>query len=166
MKTLILKFALFLAFTLYLAVNSYAVPVLQVGAPAGLGDTGSYADYQLSLTNPSEENTAVTFGNTLYLGGVYQNNQVLSLGGSYSLLSGPDWSSVGLPADFNNHGAVLVASVPDGMGGTASASLNVEGNLAFLSSGDNSYFPETHAPVTPTVTDPITPRITIIIASK
>ena len=120
MKTLILKFAFFLAFTLSLASNSYAVPILQVGAPAGSGDTPPYADYQPFLTNPSEENTAVTFGNTLYVGGVYQNNQVLSLGGSYSLLSGPDWSSVGLPADvFNTHGAVLVASVPQGMMNTA-----------------------------------------------
>ena len=160
MKTLILKFAFFLAFTLSLASNSYAVPVLQVGAPAGSGDIGSYADYQLSLTNPSEENTAVTFGNTLYVGGVYQNSQVLSLGGSYSFdsVTGPDWSSfsvdsVKLPTAFDTRGAILVASVPNGMEITASASLNVGGSLAFFSSGENSYFPETHAPVSPTVAD-------------
>ena len=46
-----------------LSIKAFAVPVLQVGAPAGHGDTGLYADYQTSPTPPPiEADTAITSG--------------------------------------------------------------------------------------------------------
>ena len=60
-----------------------AIPVLQVGAPAGAGDTGMYADYQASTTDPTETNTAITENTTLYFAGVYGPN-TQNLGGQYT----------------------------------------------------------------------------------
>jgi hypothetical protein len=68
---------------LSLSSAAYAVPVLQVGAPKAGGDcsTGPYAPYISSLTNPTETDTALTSGNTICVAGVYQNQNVLNLGG-------------------------------------------------------------------------------------
>lgn len=121
--------------------SALAIPVLQVGAPASSGDSGTYADYIGALTSPSEENTAVTSGNTLYVGGVYKSNVDL-LGGKYS--AGKDWSGFDRPTAFDGHGAILLATVANGSLG--SGTLTVNGSGAFFTSLTNSYFPNNHAP--------------------
>ena len=65
-----------------MAATSYAVPTLQVGAPAGAGDSGYYADYQLSLTNPTETTTARTSGDTIFVAGAFGPKDLL-IGGQY-----------------------------------------------------------------------------------
>jgi hypothetical protein len=93
---------------------AYAVPVLQVGAPAAGGNcsTGPYAAYIGSLTNPTEDDTALTSGNTICVAGVYKPN-VLNLGGQYD--SGDNRSHFGYPAAiFDTHRAVLLVSIPNG----------------------------------------------------
>jgi hypothetical protein len=125
------------------------VPVLQVGAPGGPGE-GTYATYQTSTSNPTETDTAITSGGTLYVAGVYQNN-VFSLGGQGT--GGNNWSTYGLPTIFNTHDAILLVSVPDGTLASALASLTVGGNLAFYSDANNSYFPNNHDPVKPGISD-------------
>lgn len=126
---------------------AFAVPVLQVGAPGGSGE-GTYANYLSSTTTPTEENTAITSGGTLYLAGVYQNNKILNLGGQYT--GGLDWSSFGsIPTVFNGKGAILVVSVPNGDTGT----ISIPGATFITSSPTNSYFPNNHAPVQDTIAD-------------
>lgn len=120
--------------------NALAIPTLQVGAPGGSGE-GTYANYIANLTNPLESDSAVTNGNTLYIGGVYGTGVDL-LGGKFG--SGDDWSSFGLPTDFNGHGAILVATVANGSLG--SGTLTVNGAGAFYTSATDSYFPNNHAP--------------------
>ncbi len=143
-----------------------AVPVLQVGAPAVPGEgTNDYADYIDTLTNPTEEDTAVTYGNTLYVAGVYANN-VANLGGQYS--NGDNWSdfegpaeegSLPFPSDFNAAGAVLVASIPDGSLLNASTfTLQIIDSSSsaidyFYSSEEFSYFPNNHDPLKDDVSD-------------
>ena len=107
---------------LIIAVPAFAVPVLQVGAP---GPPGTYADYLPSLTNPTETDTAITSGTILYLGGIYQQANVQNLGGKYTGGGGKDWSSVisGLPTIFDGHGAILLASVPEGSSGSLTISV-------------------------------------------
>lgn len=127
-----------------------AVPVVQVGAPAGPGDTGTYADYG-NGSDPTETDTAFTSGNTIYVAGTYQNGNVLNLGGQFG--TGLNWSSFGMPTAFNAHDAILLVSVPDGSRATALASLTVNGVFAFYSSEDQSYFPNNHDPVKDAVAD-------------
>ncbi|CAG0947916.1 hypothetical protein ANRL1_04708 [Anaerolineae bacterium] len=130
-----------------MAASAQAVNVLQVGAPGGPGE-GTYADYQASTTIPTETDTAITSGGTLYVAGVYQNNNVLSLGGKTT--GTEDWSSFGsLPSVFNGKGAILVASVPDGDTGT----LAIPGATFITSSATDSYFPNNHAPVQAGIAD-------------
>lgn len=95
---------------LLLPLSAGTVPTLQVGAPAGPGDSGSYADYQTSLTNPEEEDTAVTSGSTLYVAGAYGPNTEF-IGGQFG--SGLDWSYFGFDSVFDDHDAILMATVPD-----------------------------------------------------
>ena len=135
---------------LFAAAQAWAVPVLQVGAPGGFGE-GTYANYQGSTTSPTESDTAITSGGTLYVGGVYQNNNVFALGGQAA--GGSNWSSFGLPTVFNTHDAVLLVSVPQGTLATALASLTVGGNFAFYSDANNSFFPNNHAPVKAATSD-------------
>lgn len=139
------KLILTIATVLSMASMAYAIPVLQVGAPGGPGE-GMYANYQRSLTNPTERDTAVTTGNRIYVGGIYATG-VDRLGGKYG--SGDDWSAFGLPTAFNGKGAVLVASVANGATGT----LTVNGQSAFYSSPTNSYFPNNHDPVKGSISD-------------
>ena len=129
--------------------TAYAVPVLQVGAPAEFGDTGFYADYQETLTDPTEEDTAIALGNIIYAAGVYQNDNVLHLGGQYG--SGTDWEDVDpdyLP--FSAHGALLLAAVPDGTNGT----LKIDGADPFYTSLTlNGLFPNQHDPLKDDISD-------------
>jgi hypothetical protein len=128
---------------------AYAVPVLQVGAPAGAGDTGFYADYHPSLTNPTETDTALTSGNTIFVAGVYQNQNVLNLGGKFG--SGEDWSQRGYPAIFDTHGAVLLVSIPQGESLTA---LTINGSSPFYTSLTLSgLFPNDHDPLKDNIAD-------------
>jgi len=134
------------------ATHVWAVPVLQVGAPAGVGDTGAYADYQASTTAPTEADTAITSGGTLYVAGVYQNNNVLTLGGQST---GTDWGGVNTAYSvFNGHGSILLAAVPDGYLAMALSSLTVNGNAAIYNSATLSgLFPNNHDPLKDNVSD-------------
>lgn len=144
---------------LWAAGAAHAVPTLQVGAPAGPDDSGTYADYG-NGTDPTEDDTAFTSGGTIYVAGIYggnAQNPVLNLGGQSG--SGVDWSSVKyqgnnfFPSAFDGAGAVLVVSVPDGTLATALGSLKVDGLFAFHSSEETSFFPNNHAPVQDSVAD-------------
>jgi hypothetical protein len=99
-----------------MASSAWAIPTLQVGALAGTGDTGIYADYVASLTNPPETDTAVTGGTSLVAVGSYgTSNQTppaipLLLGGQY--LTGDNGSNFGFATAFDTKGAVIMATVP------------------------------------------------------
>lgn len=136
------------------ATSAQAVPVLQVGAPAGPGDSGTYADYQANTSNPTETDTAITSGSTLFAAGVYGNN-VIKLGGNSAACStGCDYSSFGYPVAFDSAGAVLLAAVPDGSLAAALASLTVNGSAAFYSSATLSgLFPNNHDPLKDAIAD-------------
>lgn len=131
-----------------LPLNASAVPVLQVGAPAGPGDVGLYADYQCFPTPPPvETSTAITSGSTILVSGEYANG-VDNLGG---WVGGDNYSDFGLPGVFDSqNGAVLVVSVAEG---ADASGLTVNGNGAFYSSDDSSFFPNNHAPLNPSVSD-------------
>ena len=133
-KTIARAFILFLILV-GISSNAQAVPTLQIGAPGGPGE-GTYANYQPSLTNPSESDTALTAGSIIYAAGAYGPNTT-ALGG--------DWEPLGhIPPEFGTYGAVLVASVPDG---SALTGLTVGGNSPFLTSTSNLFFPNNHAPL-------------------
>lgn len=144
------------------AGHAWAVPALQIGAPAGPDDEGSYADYLSSTTNPTEDDTAITSGGTLYAAGVYRPKAIL-LGGKYSggsfgdvdLPAGDNWTDMinGLADIFDQQGAILVVSVPDSTLATALASLRVNGLSAFYSSATESYLGDNHAPAKEEVSD-------------
>ena len=139
-------FYLVLIFILSLGSITYAVPVLQVGAPGGAGE-GTYADYNDPSPPPVEEDTAITSGSSIYVAGVYQNNKVVNLGRQYG--SGYDWSAFGLPSVFDGKGAILLVSVPNG----ASGSITINGNSAFYSDLVKSYFPDNHDPLKDAISD-------------
>ncbi len=140
------------------ATSTYAVPILQVGAPAGVGDAGLYADLDSSSSSPTESDTAITSGSQILVGGAYKNG-VLLIGGQYN---GPEgtglsWDAAlqaqfgGLLSDyavFNGKGAILVASVPDG----AVGSLTVDGENPFFTL-TTSLFPNKHDPVKTGISD-------------
>lgn len=149
---------------------SYAVPVLQVGAPGGPGE-GAYADYKGTdispLSNPTEKETAVTSGNTIYAAGAYQANKddiYHNIGGQYSLtgsdkdgnpitVTGKNWSYFGFNSIFDSYKAVLMATVPDGTLGSGGNSLTVNASNAFYSTAtyENGFVmptpPSNHDPV-------------------
>lgn len=114
-----------------------AIPTLQIGAPGGAGQ-GVYAPYTASLSNPTEDQTARTSGNTLLVGGVYKPGTVLLGGNTYG---GDDWSSYGFDTSFNSHGAILMASVSNTLN-----TLTINGNSAFYTTTSN-LFPNNHAPL-------------------
>lgn len=140
------------------AASVYAAPTLQVGAPAGSGDTGLLADYMTTSSSPTEVNTALTTGDEILVGGAYEAG-VLRIGGQYTGAegTGQDWAEV-LQANFggdvddyaafNGKGAILVASMPNDAGG----SLLVNGASAFFSS-PTSLFPGSHDPVKDNISD-------------
>jgi hypothetical protein len=137
--------------TLSLASTAYAIPTLQIGAPAADSSEGIYANYQKSTTNPTEDDTAITSGNTLYVAGVYGPNTLL-LGGQYSP-GGDDWSDFKkspYPINFDGHGAILLAAVPQGTG----SSLTINGALPFFSSSTlDGFFPNNHDPLKDNIAD-------------
>ncbi len=137
-----------------LASIAYAVPILQVGAPAGPGDTGTFADYQGSLSNPTENDTGVTSGSTLYVAGAYSaNNPELLIGGQYNGSEGigQNWSDFGFDTSFDSRRAALMAVVPDGT--LAGGTLHIGGVAPFFGTETfESGFvmpnpPSNHAPV-------------------
>lgn len=121
--------------------SAWAIPTLQIGAPAGAGDSGLYADYTKQLTDPTESDTAVTSGSTIYVMGQYKNpvpdplvkgTYDLLLGGKYSgpqvfpdMNEAENWGNFGFDQRFNTAGAVLMATVADGSLGTAGTSLQL-----------------------------------------
>lgn len=154
----VLKNAVAAAIGLGLIGAAHAINVLQVGAPAGLGDAGKYADYQANTTNPTETDTAITSSGTVYVAGTYQNKSVLNLGGQFG--TGGDWSSIQIsnnpsaffPTEFNGKGAILVVSVPDGS--LATVGLKVGGVSYFYSSATlSNLFPNNHDPLKDGISD-------------
>lgn len=138
MKTSLTQLAALLP-VLAFSAGAYAVPTLQVGAPAPAGQ-GVYADYSGSTTSPTEADTAITSGGTIYVGGAYGPNDLL-IGGQYT--GGLDWSGVDANLSlFDGHDAVLVASMLN----TAGGSLTVNGLTSFATSS-TLYFPNNHAPL-------------------
>ncbi len=155
---------IFLLIFILIPTMAFAVPILQVGAPAGSSDSGSYADYIGSLTNPTENDTAVTYGSTLLVAGQYKNDAVDNLGGQYS--TGSNWSSFITPSSPDEtvfdgaSGAVLLASIPDGSLDSSVFSLVIYSSLApstpinpFYFSEEFSFFPNNHAPLSDSVSD-------------
>ena len=154
-----------------MAATTYAVPTLQVGAPAGAGDSGAYADYQLFLTNPTETDTARTSGNTIFVAGAFGPKD-LFIGGQYTDPANPlitrkiapgtkglDWTDFSdgktpFPSDFAGRGAILLASVPDGSSGSLTIDLVGFGDISpFFTSDDMSFFPNEHDPVKAEISD-------------
>ena len=101
------------------SAGASAIPVLQLAAPPGTGDTGIYADY---IDTTLEDDTANTDGTKIFAAGAYGPNDRL-IGGDYS--GGPDWSSFGFDTAFNAAGAVLMATVPV-PSGTSTLSIKVD----------------------------------------
>ncbi len=162
MSALRLTLATAIAAIGFAAGSVVAAPVLQIGAPAGEGETGTYADYQPSTTDPTETNTAITSGGTLFVAGVYNPNTIL-LGGKYpggtfednTRPAGSNWTDMidGLDNIFDQQGAILVVSVPDSTLDTALASLQVDGLSAFYSSATESYLSDNHTPAKDGISD-------------
>jgi len=148
------KISLLLA-GLFCATQAWAVPVLQVGAPGGTGE-GTYANYSpkgVPTSNPNEEETAFTSGGTLYVAGVYQNNNVETLGAKST---GADWGGVNTAYSvFNGYGAILLAAVPEGYLAMAlPPALTVNGSAPIYSSATLSgLFPNNHDPLKDGVSD-------------
>ena len=133
-----------MAVILSLSTSTQAINTLQLGAPAPAGE-GIYANYAGSLSNPTEADTAITSGGTLYAAGAYKaNNQELLIGGQY--LTGDDWSDLGFNTAFNDSGAILMATVPDGtLGG--SNTLKIDGlSPVYVTSVYESGFTMAHPP--------------------
>ena len=140
------------AYALVASSVAWSVPVLQVGAPGGAGE-GAYANYVANSADPTETDTAITNGNTIYVAGIYQNNKVLNLGGQSG--GGSDWGGVNSAyAVFNGKGAVIVAAVPEGFVSLAAANLKIGGASAFRTSEILSgLFPNNHDPLKDGVSD-------------
>ncbi len=139
-----------------LPASVLAVPILQVGVPDG---SGGYVDY---TTIGSDEDTAFTTGDTLYVAGVRAQNQnqnsSLQLGGQYS--DGKKWSDFGFPSVFDGHNAILLVSVPESSNDLLTyytdLKIAVDGSppiSAFYFSDTPSYFPNEHYPVKANIAD-------------
>ncbi len=136
------------------AGSSHAIPTLQIGAPAGPGDSGIYADYADTLAFPAEEDTAVTGGNTILVAAAYKQG-VVSIGGK-GTIGVHDWSYFGFDPVFNGKGALLMATVPNGTLSSGSLSISVDGgvfssNIYSTSTFENGFKvpnpPSNHAPI-------------------
>ena len=153
MKTLT-RLGLFLVITVGFSMAVHAVPKLQVGAPASGGNcaTGPYAPYSGSSSDPTEEQTFITSGNTLCVTGEYKANlNPLKLGGQFD--SGDNYSDHIVPTSTafdSTDGAILVATVAEDELADAIANLSISGATLITSSTDNSYFPNNHAPTNQT----------------
>lgn len=130
-----------LVITLGFATNSYAVPTLQIGVPDGMGGFVSY----VGGTDPSEDATAFTSGNTLVVAGTYGPNDLL-VGGQYTN-SYENWSNFGYNTSFDLVDAVVMATV------SGTGSLSIDNNSAFYSTSiykngfDVPTPPSNHAPL-------------------
>ncbi len=147
------KMLLIALFVFVVASNAQAIPVLQVGAPGGPGE-GTYADYIVDLSNPDENDTAITSGGTIYAAGTYKKDTEL-LGGALSTFL-PDWSDfcfadVCFNNEFNDSGAILMATVPDGSLGSGSLTVNSSGAIYDTDTYLDGFFvpnpPANHAPI-------------------
>ena len=139
-------------------VAAHAIPSLQVGAYAGSGDAGIYADYQASTSSPTETDTAITGSTSILFGGIFSSN-VVGLGGQYT--GGDDYSSSNTYdkdgnvirdlSVFDGHGAIAMLSVADG---ADTSSLTLGGNSAFYSSSTlDGLFPNNHDPLKDDISD-------------
>jgi len=135
--------AIFIIFT---ALESFAVPTLQIGAPAGSGDVGQYADY-------GPDDTAYTSGDIIYAAAAYRPGDI-KIGGKF--WGGKNWSHFGFSNVFNSAGAVLMATVPDGTLGSGSLMISINGGnyiQAFFTTStyENGFQvpnpPANHAPI-------------------
>jgi hypothetical protein len=135
-----------------------AIPSLQVGAPGGSGED-SFADYLTGLSDPTEDDTAITGGNTILVGATYGSNDI-SVGGQglgdddWTAFKGPPPEKDAFPNAFAGVGGILLVSVPDGSG--VSLSITVDDGAAispFFTSPDMDFFPNNHAPVQADVSD-------------
>ncbi|MEW6109835.1 MAG: choice-of-anchor N protein [Nitrospirota bacterium] len=153
MRVNVLLNILIISFIIYFAPTVQAVPLLQVGAPAGPGDSGSYADYITNLTNPAETDTAITSGNTIYAAGAYKYSDIVLIGGQYSgsYGTGDNWSVFGFSSIFDSAGAVLMATVPDGTLGSGTLTVNgispFYSALTYKDGFDVPNPPSNHAPI-------------------
>lgn len=131
---------IYLLTLIFLATNTYAVPLLQIGAPGGPGE-GSYADYETNLLNPVETDTAVTSGSTLLVSGITEVNKLLSLGAD------TNWSQFNSNTEnyskFDGYGTVLIATIEESW---FSGLLQVDGADPFLTDSTLS-FPNNHDPI-------------------
>ncbi|KAF0219861.1 MAG: hypothetical protein FD174_1585 [Geobacteraceae bacterium] len=157
-----IRFMLPLMVILCMATAAQAVPTLQVGAPGAT--TGTYAPY-VNSANPTESDTAITSGSTLYVAGAYAvNNSQLSIGGKYTdhidpLITphlapgtmGSDWSAFGFNSTFDGHGALLMATVPDGTLGDGSLTVNGNAPIYTTAAYEDGFTvpnpPSNHAPI-------------------
>jgi len=137
---------------LLVASLANAVPVLQVGVPGT--DPGTYAPYVKNSTNPTEDSTAITSGNTIVVGGK-QEKDAVHLGGAFG---GADWSTatlngnVQVPTAFDTHGAILLItySTDNDLSTATSLKISTDGGSTYHSSDVNLttlFFPNNHAPL-------------------
>ena len=138
---------------LLFAVEAFAIPTIQVGAPAGSADNGIYADYLTTkLTNPNETVTAITGNLKIYAAAAYGPSTAL-IGGSNEM-GYPDWSAYNPYFAEAKAGAILIASVPNGQLNAADTSLRINGVKAFfITTGEGFFSPNDHAPLQPDVSD-------------
>jgi hypothetical protein len=134
---------------LLFAAEASAIPTIQVGSPAGPADNGIYADYLPQLTNPDETQTAITGSLMIYAAAAYGPNTIL-IGGSYGE-GYPGWSDFN--PIFDGKGAILIASVPNGLLSSIVSSLTINGQTAFYSSTTGGFSPNDHAPLQPDISD-------------
>lgn len=117
-----------------------AIPTLQLGAYAGPGDTGTYADYIVNLSDPTETDTAImnegVNDSVLIAVGSYGSGNPrlpLLLGGQYDGTAGvgANWSDFAFDTVFNTAAAVIMATVPQADFDAGSYTLTIDGASAF-----------------------------------
>lgn len=151
---------IFIGLTLAIAAaQSQAVPTLQVGAYAGSGDSGTYADYIASSTSPHEHDTAFTGSTSILFAGVFGSNTIKlgsqyidSIDGTGDREDGDDYGDIDSALTvFNGHGAIVMASVADGADASA---LTVGGVSSFHTSSIlDGLFPNNHDPLKDHISD-------------
>ncbi|PKM12709.1 MAG: PEP-CTERM sorting domain-containing protein [Gammaproteobacteria bacterium HGW-Gammaproteobacteria-3] len=153
---------LLLSALMTVSIAVQAAPVLQVGAPAGSGDTGFYADVQANTTDPTETDTAITGGTTILFAGI--TDGLLKLGGQFSGTqgTGANYSTVGNGNNanpdrsiFDNQGgAIVFVTVAQGLGQSVFNNLTLNSVNAFAwQDAAEQLFPNSHAPVKDATSD-------------
>lgn len=151
-------------FILVFASSGQAIPTLQLGAPAGLVDSGAYADYLdwAPMTGvPGEQDTARTTGGTIYAVGSYgnnSNNAPLLVGGQYAdgTRSGDNWTDFDLfnwssldssvSGAFNSAGAIILATVPEDTYLSGGWTFTIGGLVSFYGTTERLSYPNSHDP--------------------